>query len=67
MAAIHNDMMKITKAQFNRYRKVQKSGKYNMMAESMNARYEANLERDQYFTIIKNYSALAEKYGPYKE
>lgn len=57
----------ITKEHFLRYVKVQKSGKYNMITEWVDACNKANLTKEQYFEIIKNYSDLKEKYIDKKE
>ena len=50
------------KEKFLRYRKVQMSGKYNMITEAKKAMKEANLTYDEYLDIIKNYSEYSKKY-----
>lgn len=55
----------ITKEQFMAYRKVQSSGKYNMMTESVKAAQAAGLPHDVYMDIIWNYTALYNKYIKY--
>ena len=47
------------------YRKVQSSGKYNMMTESVKAAQAAGLPHDVYMDIIWNYTALYNKYVRY--
>jgi len=49
-------------AAFRAYLKVQKSGAYNMVAESTAAAEEAGLTSEQYHFVIRNYAALAAKY-----
>ena len=53
-------MENITQNQWEAYREVQDSGAYNML--SPQAVDMSGLDKDTYFTIIKNYSELAEKY-----
>ena len=50
----------ITKEDWEAYRTVQDSGLYNMF--SPDAIRESGLDKDTYMTIVKNYSALEEKY-----
>ena len=52
--------MKVSKAQFKRYRRVQDSGEYNMF--DPNARIMACLEKETYMEILKNYNELKAKY-----
>ena len=47
-----------TKEQFMAYIKVQRSGKYNMMMQAVDAAREANLPYDTYMDILWNYTAL---------
>lgn len=56
----------ISKRKFNSYRKVQYSGKYNMLTEAYSAMKMAKLTNDEYFDIIKNYNKYQEIYGSYK-
>jgi len=51
-------MHKITKEQFLAYCKVQRSGKYNMMTQAVEASRAANLPYDIYMDIIWNYTTL---------
>jgi len=44
---------------FKAYRKVQESGRYNMMADANAAMQDAGLTRDEYMFVIRNYSSLA--------
>ena len=59
-------MKRVTKEQFDAYRKIQFSGRYNMISEGRAVRRAAGLDRETYIAILKNYSALAEKW-PRKE
>jgi hypothetical protein len=54
--------MGITKSEFNRYRKVQHSGRFNMIMQAHDAAIAANLSPEKYRAICQNYSALSEKY-----
>ena len=51
----------ITKDDWKAYRTVQDSGLHNMF--SPEAIRESGLDKDVYLTIIKNYTALEDKYG----
>ena len=52
--------MEITKEQFEEYKEVQESGAYNMF--DPRAREITDLSKEQWIEIIKNYSALRERY-----
>lgn len=52
--------MEITREQFEKYLKVQSSGKYNVF--DPRARQESGLSQDIYTKIISNYSALMVEY-----
>ena len=43
---------------FQNYVKVQRSARYNMIAEAGKAMRAAGLDRDSYMFVIKNYEAL---------
>ena len=51
----------ITKSEFNKYKDVQESGKYNMLDPK--ARQETSLDREKWIYILKNYSDLNNKYS----
>lgn len=51
----------ITKAQFNAYRRVQKSGNYNMF--SPEAMISSGLDKGTYLQIMEDYDKLEQKYG----
>ena len=53
--------MKVTKAQFRAYKRVQNSGDYNMF--DPNARMLTGLDKNTYLSIMKNYEELEQKYG----
>ena len=52
--------MEINKEMFDAYKKVQNSGVYNMFTPD--AVLATGLDKETYFTIIKNYDELSEKY-----
>jgi len=54
----------ITKQQFDRYRKVQYSGQYNMFDQR--AILATELDKKTYFDILKLYDQLEMKFGPYQ-
>ena len=60
-----SDAVTMTKSKFSEYRDVQDSALYNMYTPE--AVRETGLDKETYFTIIKNYSALKEKYEESKE
>jgi hypothetical protein len=51
----------ITKAQFNSYVRVQKSGNYNMF--SPEARISSGLDKITYLKVMEDYDELEDKYG----
>ena len=53
-------MEDITKEEFEQYRDVQDSGKFNMFTPQ--AREMTSLSKDKWIEIIKNYSQLKDKY-----
>ena len=50
----------ITKAEFERYEKVRKQGKVNMLDRSVE--WRADIDRETHIGIIKHYDALAQKW-----
>ena len=52
----------ITKEEFDRYETVRESGLYNMIMNAHDAMLAADLYRDKYLEIQKNYTALKEKF-----
>ena len=52
-----------TKEQFLAYKKVQASGKYNMLMDAKAAAAEAGLDMKTYHLIILNYEHLTLKYA----
>ena len=50
--------VQITEKDFKEYVVVQKSGKYNMIMEMDNARAETNLNKEQWFKIVKHYKTF---------
>lgn len=59
--------MEITREEFDRYRRVQYGGRYNMITEQTQARFAADLSRDKYLEILIHYAELEAKYGRYRE
>ncbi len=59
--------MLITKKMFDKYRKVQYGGAYNMMMEWEIAQDATSLTPLVYWTIIKNYNKLQKHFGDYNE
>lgn len=53
----------ITKQEFEAYVLVQMSGQYNMIMDARDAMDDAGLDQDTYFSIIKNYGYLKNKFG----
>lgn len=51
------------KEKFERYEKVRRGGRFNMITESSRAAKAAGLSEDDYWEVISNYSELKEKYG----
>lgn len=58
--------MEVSEQDFNAYRKVQYSGKTNMMAVGVVSSL-SGLPQDKIFNIMDNYAELEAKYGPYPE
>ena len=54
--------MEITKEEFDRYETVRESGLYNMIMNAHDAMLAADLYRDKYLEIQKNYATLKEKF-----
>jgi len=52
------NFLEIQKNNFNKYEKVRKSGKYNMITEAHLAAIEAGLSREDYMFTMKNYTQL---------
>lgn len=57
--------MAVTKAEFERYKEVQKSGVVNMLSSQVQDL--ANISRDTHMEIIQTYDKLAEQYGGIEE
>jgi len=55
-------MEKITKEMFDAFERVRSEGKYNMVMNAQDAAEDADLSMDDYWTIIKNYTELREKF-----
>lgn len=55
--------MEITQEQFEAYLKVQFSGDYNMITQSIDARHEAGLSESEYYYIQSHYGYLRDKYS----
>ena len=55
--------VQITKEDFLEYKKVQKSGKYNMFMDAKAVMDEIDLTKEQYFKILQEYSKLDEAWG----
>ena len=54
-------MKDITKDDWEAYRRVQKTGFYNML--SPDAVRSSGLDKDTYFEIVKNYELYEKKFG----
>ena len=54
----------VTQAEFNRYRIVQESGRYNMITHWVLAAKMARLTQQKYFEVQDNYAELEKKYAP---
>ena len=54
-------MKDITRSDWDAYRRVQKTGFYNML--SPDAVRSSGLDKDTYFEIVKNYDKYEEKFG----
>ncbi len=53
----------IDRETFHHYESVRQGGSYNMMMEASTVMNIINVNEDQYFYILNNYSELLEKYG----
>ena len=51
---------------FERYERVRKSGKYNMITEAVPAMQEAGLTQDEYLTVMNHYSDFKAEYEAHK-
>jgi hypothetical protein len=56
-----NKMIDITKAKFDKYKKIQKGGKYNMF--DPRAREMTDLSKEEWVTIMREYEKLNEAWG----
>ena len=54
-------MIDITKAKFDKYKKIQKGGKYNMF--DIRAREMTDLSKDEWNTIMQDYEKLNKAWG----
>lgn len=50
------------KEMFERYEKVRKSGKYNMVMNAVEAMKAAGLKQDEYLTILRHYTEFAKEF-----
>ena len=55
--------VQITRKDFLEYKKVQKSGKYNMFMDARDVMDEIDLTKEQYFKILKEYRKLDKEWG----
>lgn len=55
-------MSEVTEDEFLAYRRVQESGRYNMLMDATAAMAAANLDPSTYLSIISNYSRLYNKF-----
>tara|TARA_Y100001951_G_C11103159_1_gene163188 strand:+ start:322 stop:543 length:222 start_codon:yes stop_codon:yes gene_type:complete len=55
--------VQITREDFLEYKKVQKSGKYNMFMDARDVMDEIDLTKEQYFKILKEYRKLDKEWG----
>ena len=55
--------VQITRKDFLEYKKVQKSGKYNMFMDARDVMDETGLNKDKYFKILQEYSKLDKEWG----
>lgn len=53
----------VSRKEWEAYKRVQESGRYNMITEADAALRSANLDWATYLTIINNYEKLKELYG----
>lgn len=47
---------------FERYEKVRKSGKYNMITNPIQAMEEAGLKQDEYLAVLQHYVEFAKEF-----
>jgi hypothetical protein len=52
----------ITKEDFTKYERVRKGGQFNMIMQMADASFAADLDRETYLAICRNYAALMEKF-----
>lgn len=52
----------ITEEEFDLYKNVQMSGEYNMITQASDAAEAADLDKETYWTILKNYGYLRQKF-----
>lgn len=50
------------KEMFERYEKVRKSGKYNMITNAIQAMKAAGLKQDEYLTVLQHYVEFAKEF-----
>lgn len=50
------------KEMFERYEKVRKTGKYNMITNAIQAMEEAELKQDEYLTVLQHYVEFAKEF-----
>ena len=55
--------VQITRKDFLKYKRVRKSGKYNMFMDAKDVMGETGLSKDQYFKILQEYSKLDKEWG----
>jgi len=55
--------VQITRKDFLEYKRVRKSGKYNMFMDAKAVMDEIDLTKEQYFKILQEYSKLDEAWG----
>ena len=59
--------MEISKEMFQKYIKVQASGRYNMITEARFVMNEIGASKAEYLAILENYSDLRKKFGSNNE
>ena len=58
--AMSKPVEEITRAEFEAYESVRAGGRWNMF--SLNAQFATRLDRETYFSVLKNYEVLAQKW-----
>ena len=53
----------VTREEWEAYKRVQNSGRYNMVMEAHKAMRSAKLDSETYWSIVNNYEKLEELYG----